>query len=335
MQLKIFTRIVRITLVLVYFVIIAGSVVRMSGAGMGCPDWPKCFGYYIPPTSLDQVRWDSKKSYKEGNLIIREGLLLRAKYDIKSGHKFFVGDWMLFEKHNYTNFNIYHTWIEYINRLFGVVAGFSCLILFICSFFVKTKRKNIIIWSAIILLSLLFNAWMGSLVVYSVLNPFKVTVHLIGALITIACIIVLLKVSDQYIKVSNYQQRLILTISLAITIIQIVIGSQVRQKVDEITAVTQHSIGAFETIWFYLHRSIVWGVLIINIYLWFSLKKYQWAKRSILTLMLLIVLEISTGLALYYFNFPFGGKALHLIVATIIFGLQFYLSLCFTSRNRL
>ena len=67
------------SLLIVYLVILAGAVVRMTGSGMGCPDWPKCFGYLVPPTEEAQLLWTQEKDYKKGQVIIRNEALLLAR----------------------------------------------------------------------------------------------------------------------------------------------------------------------------------------------------------------------------------------------------------------
>ena len=60
-----FILISKISLILVFLVIFAGSTVRMTGSGMGCPDWPKCFGYLIPPTDRSDIEWKKNHNYKK------------------------------------------------------------------------------------------------------------------------------------------------------------------------------------------------------------------------------------------------------------------------------
>ena len=74
---------VKTSILLVYLVIATGGVVRMTGSGMGCPDWPKCFGYYIPPTKIAELTWVSQKSFKKGQMIIYKDELKISKKTLR------------------------------------------------------------------------------------------------------------------------------------------------------------------------------------------------------------------------------------------------------------
>ena len=108
-----------ISLVLVYLVISAGAVVRMTGSGMGCPDWPKCFGYLIPPTERSELDWKPNHDYLKGEVIIVKESLRVATQNFNSQNQYLIENWEVYTKHDYAIFNAKHTWIEFINRLLG------------------------------------------------------------------------------------------------------------------------------------------------------------------------------------------------------------------------
>ena len=93
-----FRKSVIVSLILVYLVIAAGSVVRMTGSGMGCPDWPKCFGYWIPPTERDQLDWKANHPYEEGQVIILDEELRVAKNNFLSTGAFNANNWDYYTK---------------------------------------------------------------------------------------------------------------------------------------------------------------------------------------------------------------------------------------------
>lgn len=323
----------KITLVLVYLVIIAGAVVRMTGSGMGCPDWPKCFGYYIPPTDVSQLQWQPEFSYNGGQVIIREESLWVAKSDFTTGNDYNEINWEPYQKHDYAVFNALHTWIEFINRLFGALAGMATLFLAIASISFWPENKKITLISWLIVFGMGFQAWLGATVVYSVLEPVKITMHMVMALIIVALLVYLIYSSDSISANGKFDKKVSLTlwITLGLTMVQIILGTQVRQFVDhQIDLLGQNA----KDIWllnpslqFYLHRSFSILVVLINLYLAYSIYQKKLGYSKINWVLGLLFAEVITGVVMYYFHFPFASQPLHLILAAFLFGIQFYLVL--------
>ncbi|MFV8281590.1 COX15/CtaA family protein [Christiangramia marina] len=322
---------VKISLILVYLVIVAGAVVRMTGSGMGCPDWPKCFGYYIPPSEVSEIKFQPNRAYKEGQVIIVDETLKVAASDFTSAERYNPNNWKSYEKHDYAIFNPTHTWVEYINRLVGALAGIAVLIMAILSFkkFRKSKRITILSWLSVLMMG--FQAWLGATVVYSVLAPAKITIHMVMALVIVAVLLYLLYISREHasgkFKTITFQNLLIFAVIL--TLVQVVMGTQVRQFVDE--QVRNYGYNA-EELWladpnlnFYIHRSFSIIVLLLNVFLWWNNRQNNLFQSRVNWVIAFILLEVGTGVAMYNFDFPFLSQPLHLVIASLLFGVQFYL----------
>jgi heme a synthase len=328
---KYFLKSAKIALILVYLVIIAGALVRMTGSGMGCPDWPKCFGYYIPPTEEKQLLYTAGKSYEKGQVIIKDKILLVAKADFTAAANFESTHWEKYTKHDYAIFNVYHTWIEYINRLFGALAGIACFVAFILSFGFWKDNRKIMLFSLLICFLMGFQAWLGKTVVDSVLNPVKITTHMLAALLIVGLqLYTIYKASDQskhYLQ--DHKFRVFLLIALVLTLIQVVLGTSVREHIDTISETGLPKIAWLQNpaITFYIHRSFSILVLVTNVFLFVRNKRFNLGFTKMLWVMVLISLEIITGIVMAYFEFPFGSQPLHLVLASILFGVQFYLIL--------
>ncbi|MBT8186517.1 MAG: COX15/CtaA family protein [Croceitalea sp.] len=322
-----------LALILVYLVIVAGAVVRMTGSGMGCPDWPKCFGYYIPPTDVETLQWAPNKAFDKGQVIIVDETLQIAVKDFSTSAEYKPTNWEPYTKHDYAVFNVWHTWIEYINRLLGAQAGLATLALAIGSIWYWSKNKKITILAWLVVFGMAFQAWLGATVVYSVLEPLKITLHMLMALLIVAMLLFLIHNLSKTNMAANAPKSSIhylIILSLILTFIQIILGTQVRQFVDE----QIDQIGYAKNLWlqdptihFYIHRSLSIAVLALNGYLFWSIAKMKLPLRKINWVGLLILMEIATGIAMYYLDFPFASQPLHLVLASILFGVQFYLVL--------
>ena len=335
-----FHNLTKLALLLVYLVIIAGAFVRMTGSGMGCPDWPKCFGFYVPPTEVSQILFKANNDYSKGQMILyNEEELLVAKSDFKSDDFINLNNWEVYEKHDYAIFNPVHTWIEYINRLIGAISGIPILIFTIISIIYFKKFRHLTLLSMITLVAMGFQAWLGKTVVDSNLEVFKITIHMLMALFIVALLIYLVYSGSKSFINRNKTFKYLLLFGLFLTLIQIVLGTQVRQVVDE-----QSKLFAYDkSLWlndiplvYEFHRTFSILVISVNVALFYINKKLQLGNNYINYVILLLVFEIITGASMFYFDFPFGTQTAHLVFASIIFGLQFYILLQnFLSENKL
>ena len=326
-----FTKTVQIAIISVYLIFLAGSVVRMTGSGMGCPDWPKCFGYYIPPTAEEQITWKPNSEFKKGFIIIKDEALFVAEHDIKTAEQFNKSNWAAYTKHDYAKFNKYHSWTEYINRLSSVLAGFVFLFLIYgASKFWKTdKRIPILAYTAFFLM--LVEAWLGKTVVDSNLKPSIITIHMVIGLIIIALLLQVKFIASDKKKNYNYNSLFskLLIVSAVLSLIQIAVGTQVRQFIDE-----QVKLYGFEnkdyslmnpSFKFYFHRSFTIAIVLINFGLFYINQVKKLDYKLVNWVVALIFLETISGMLMYYAEFPLGTQATHLLGGAILFGLQYYL----------
>ncbi len=330
---KYFLKTAKISLILVYLVILAGALVRMTGSGMGCPDWPKCFGYLIPPTDIKELLWTPNHEYSKNQVIIKDEKLLVVNTDFKSSETFDKSQFRLYTKHDYAIFNAVETWIEYINRLIGALAGLAVFIMAILSFKYWKNNRKIIFFSWLSVFLMGFQGWLGARVVYSVLNPVKITIHMIVALIIVAVLLYVIKkasvLKSEFLIDSKFKN--IVFVTLIFTFFQIILGTQVRQYVDEMVKIVGYDqmqkVLENPQVTFYIHRSFSLLILGLNVFLFLRNRKLNLGFQKINLVMILIGIEILSGMAMYYLDFPYASQPIHLVIASILFGVQFYLFL--------
>jgi cytochrome c oxidase assembly protein subunit 15 len=303
----------------------------MTGSGMGCPDWPKCFGYLIPPTSEDQITWKENTFFEEGMIIIKNKELFVAKQDLKTRESFDIENWETYKKHDYAKFNKYHTWTEYINRLVSVVAGFVFLFLIASAYRFRKENKTIPILAFVAFFLMLFEAWLGKTVVDSNLTPEIITIHMVIGLVIIALLLKLKFIISPKNKTYKYNSLFnkLLIVSVIFSLIQIAMGTQVRQFIDE-----QVKQFGFEnknysllnpSFKFYFHRSFTIAIVLVNLGLFYLNQIKDLGYKLVNWIVFLIFLEAITGILMYYAEFPIGTQAIHLLSGAVLFGLQFYL----------
>lgn len=300
-----FPKISKITLMAVYLLIFVGGIVRSTGSGMGCPDWPKCFGRWMPPIYESQL----PENYHE----------IYAHRGYKTA-----------------SFDPVKTWIEYINRLLGTSIGALILLTFLASLSYR-KAKPSVLWlsfSAFILVGV--QGWLGAKVVATHLSPWVITLHMALALAILAILhaarFIALRTKEAFSADIGPLKKWI-GFALLLTLGQILLGTQVREQIDAVSALLQ---GADRHTWvskldslFVMHRSFSWIVLGVTIYLGYLIYKTNFKPGQQLYKQLIgfVFAEIVLGVTLTYCSIPAWAQPCHLLLGTLIFGTQFKLFL--------
>jgi len=125
----------------------------------------------------------------------------------------------------------------------------------------------------------------------------------------------------------KFLKRLI-AFSMFVMLIQILIGLKVREFID-----IKIDLYGFDNknLWlsnpelnFFIHRSFSIFILISNFLLFYLAKKLNTNTKWITIILVLIFSEIIAGASMYYFSFPLLSQPLHLLIAILIFGAQFF-----------
>jgi cytochrome c oxidase assembly protein subunit 15 len=342
-----FRKISLLTVIAVYFLILVGGIVRSTGSGMGCPDWPKCFGSWIPPTHVDQLPNDYQDIYLAKRVQKNESFALQLESlgFSKKADEIRNDPSILIEE----EFNAVKTWIEYINRLIGALIGLFVLLTLYRSVPLWSKDKVIPLLAFFNLVLVLFQAWIGSVVVSTNLLPWMITIHMVLALV-IVCLLLYIHYRSYRLlyeirfKTNNPSTLFnILALAFILMLIQVVLGTQVREEVDKVAFLMGNMMRGewIEMLGlpFLIHRS--YSLVLLGITLLFVFKIYKYSLRDVSifkwsqAMLLVVLLEIATGVGMAYFAIPAFLQPFHLLFGSLIIGIQFVVLLLLNDQKKL
>lgn len=305
-----FQRIALTAFITVEVLIFAGAIVRATGSGLGCPDWPFCYGQWIPPTSADQIDFTkldlekfkirAAKHGRDPSTITPESL--RAEFDPVA------------------------TWTEYINRLTSIPVGISMIVLLVASFW--QRRASVIIGSLASFLLVGVNAWLGARVVLSGLHSGTITIHMaLAILLQCALVFTAWRGTEQPWRMTLANRRVarIASVLFALIVMEGIMGSQVREMTDALAKTHAGQlrsawVGELEQTWVYLvHRSFSW--LILGVGVWFlrdsraACGRLGWLEKSIFAL---IFGQMVLGIILSQIGIVAIAQILHIGLSSLL-----------------
>jgi cytochrome c oxidase assembly protein subunit 15 len=285
-----------VTTLATFLLISIGGFVRAAGAGLGCPDWPMCFGRWYPPTSVEQLPPDIDPEL----------------------------------------FNLAKAWIEYANRLVGVLIGFLILGTFIAAWRRAPARSGITGPVAASVILVAFQGWLGGRVVALELDPRIVSVHLFVALVIAALLLYAtlntyggLARREEPRSVAEDRLARINLVTLVVATAQVTVGALVRGSL-EIASRVEPAIARKDWILHagladFFHRKLAL-LLAVMIVVSFALARRLEPERKRLLGRLVhfnlgvTLAQILAGLGLAYLALPPALQVIHLTLGSWLVG---------------
>lgn len=293
MRLTPFQRLAVTTTALTYLLIAVGGLVRASGSGLGCPDWPRCFGSWIPPVSAAQ---------------------LPPRFDP-------------------LQFNAARTWTEYLNRLLGMSVGLAILATAVSAWRRHRADPLIVwpVVAAALLTG--YEGWLGGRVVAHELAPWIVTAHLVVALVIVQLLLwATVRAFDDRSRVgasSSTSSRSLAWGAWAVTallLVQVALGTQVRGVVEDALshdvprAEALATVGTFDT----LHRDtaalVTFGVIGLWLWVWTRHGRERGLMRAASAALAVVAAQVAAGMALTGLALPPAVQVTHLTLASLLLG---------------
>ena len=274
-----FRRLVGVFLGAILALILIGSMVRSTGAGLGCPDWPRCFGLWVPPVSVSQLPADYLLQY--------DGI----------------------------PFNPLKTWTEYLNRLSGVVVGLLAtgVMIWSCRFWRTQRRWTWLSIAAWVLVSL--NGGIGAWVVSSRLVPFVISLHMMLLVAVVASLYGSLRPSADRPRLSAASRRY-WWLFVGVFLCQMGLGIELRELMDMANHAGLARIDWLPSAGavFWVHRSFSWALLAAAVLLFWKSPGHRTGPGAILAL---VILQMLTGVGLAYSGMLFAMQPLHLVLSAL------------------
>lgn len=271
---------------------------------MGCPDWPTCFGQWIPPTHESQLPADYQQIYADRG-------------------------------YAETTFNVRKTWTEYLNRLLGVFTGFTILLTLVFSLGFRKSEPRVFWFSLAGFVLVGIQGWLGAKVVSSNLMVGMITIHMLLAQVIVGIVIAALvrsgKERFEHINVDGMPALFypVMWVAMAAGLIQLVMGTQVREAMDLIARSYDHDsrhlwIDGLPLV-FVVHKFYSVALVALNGWLAYTVLTHSNSallRRLCIALVVFLLGAIAIGMSMDRLNVPIFSQPMHLWLASLIFGAQ-------------